>query len=402
VTSQPVAEGLLRELAPQVLAALLRREPDFAAAEDAVQEALLAAAEQWPGEGVPDSPRGWLVTVASRRLIDWRRRESQRRTREAAAVGDPAAEHLPDEDDSLRLLVLCCHPALTVAAQVPLVLRAVGGLTTAEIARAFGVPEATMAQRIVRAKNRIRASPLPFRLPYGAERAERLDAVRQVLYLVFNEGYAASSGPDLVRGALTGEAIRLTRQLHAALPDDGETAGLLALMLLTEARRATRTDGGRLVPLAEQNRGRWDAALIAEGVTLLTRALTRAPVGPYQLQAAIAAVHAEAPDAAATDWPQIKRLYELLAAAVPSPVVTLNAAVAVAMVDGPDAGLELVERAAADPRLMANHRPAAVRAHLLELAGRLDEAREQYGVAARATLSVPERRYLEGRAARLA
>jgi RNA polymerase sigma factor (sigma-70 family) len=407
------AEGLLRELAPQVLGALVRRYGDFGTAEDAVQEALLAAAVQWPVDGIPESPRGWLITVAARRLIDWRRREASRRQREAAAVdqvpvdelwvlGPDSVDDTAERDDSLSILFLCCHPALSHTSQVALTLRAVGGLTTAEIAGALLVPEATMAQRIVRAKAKIRSAGLPFRMPTDAERGPRIAAIAEVLYLIFNEGYTASSGPELLRTALTGEAIRLARQLHRLLPDEGEVSGLLALMLLTEARRGGRTDeAGALIPLAEQDRARWDQRLIREGVELISVALAASHVGPYQLQAAIAAVHAEAERAEDTDWPQIAALYEMLSALAPSPVVTLNHAVAVAMVEGPHAGLRLLDGLDGDPRLGASHRLAAVRAHLLELAGETAPALKLYERAARTTLSVPERHYLESRAARL-
>jgi RNA polymerase sigma factor (sigma-70 family) len=395
-------EDLLRELAPRVLAVLVRRRGDFDACEDAVQEALLAAAVQWPAEGLPDNPAGWLVTVASRRLTERRRREQARRRREeAAAALSPSADPgpVPAVDDTLTLLLLCCHPALSPVSQVALTLRAVGGLTTAQVARAFLVPEATMAQRISRAKQRIKASGAQFRLPPPAERAQRLAAVLQVLYLIFNEGYTASSGPDLHRVELTSEAIRLTRELHRRLPEDGEVAGLLALLLLTDARRPARTrPDGSLVPLAEQDRGRWDAAAIAEGTALITATLASAPVGPYQLQAAIAAVHDEAPTAEATDWPQILALYELLAHLAPGPMVTLNRVVAVAMVRGPRAGLEELAAAEADPALAGHHRVDAVRGHLLELAGDREAARAHFRLAARRTLSIPERRYLLSKA----
>ena len=339
-------EGLLRELAPQVLGVLVRRYGQFDLCEDAVQEALLAAAVQWPADGVPERPRGWLVTVASRRMTDQVRGESARRRREeAVAAASPADElvapgadaDLPAAaDDTLTLLFLCCHPALSPPSQVALTLRAVGGLTTAQVARAFLVPEATMAQRISRAKQTIKAAGARFAMPPPTERAERLRVVLQVLYLIFNEGYTASSGPDLQRAHLTTEAIRLARELHRLLPGDGEVAGLLALLLLTDARRPARSrPDGSLVPLAEQDRSRWDAAAIAEGVALITSALARAPIGPYQLQAAIAAVHDEAARADDTDWRQILVLYELLAQVAPSPVVTLNHAVALAMVRGP-------------------------------------------------------------------
>jgi RNA polymerase sigma factor (sigma-70 family) len=395
-------EELLRELAPQVLGTLVRRYGDFGTCEDAVQEALLAAALQWPAEGVPVSPRGWLTTVAARRWIERWREDTARRRRErtAASLAPPPPEPVPAVDDTLTLLLLCCHPALTRASQVALTLRAVGGLTTAEIARALLVPEATVAQRISRAKQRIRASGAGFRLPPEAELGERVAAVLQVLYLIFTEGSTASSGPALHRVELSGEAIRLTRQLRRRLPADGEVAGLLALMLLTDARRPARTGpDGALVPLASQDRGRWDAEAIAEGVALVTETLAGAPIGPYQLQAAIAAVHDEAPRVEDTDWDQILGLYELLARLAPGPMVELNRAVAVAMVHGPAAGLRRLAAAEADPALAGHHRLEAVRAHLLELAGDREAARAAYRLAARRTLSLPERRYLESRAA---
>ena len=405
-------EDLLRRLAPQVTGALVRRHGQFDLCEDAVQEALVAAAVQWPRDGIPEHPRGWLVTVASRRLTDQVRGESARRRREQAVAARAPADQLvapgPDSglpaahDDTLALLFLCCHPALSPASQVALTLRAVGGLTTAQVARAFLVPEATMAQRISRAKQTIKAAGARFTLPPPAERADRLRVVLQVLYLIFNEGYAASSGPDLQRADLTGEAIRLARQLHRLLPDDGEVAGLLALLLLTDARRPARARAdGSLIPLASQDRSRWDAAAIAEGAALVADALARAPLGPYQLQAAIAAVHDEAARAEDTDWPQILVLYELLQQLAPSPVVTLNHAVALAMVRGPRAGLDLLATLDDDPRMAGHHRLDAVRAHLLELAGDTAAARDHYRAAARRTTSLPEQRYLEGRAARL-
>jgi RNA polymerase sigma factor (sigma-70 family) len=412
VSGATQVEELLRELAPQVTGTLVRRYGQFDLCEDAVQEALLAAAVQWPEAGIPDRPRGWLVTVASRRLTDQVRGESARRRREETVAARSPADELvapgPEadlpaaSDDTLTLLFLCCHPALSPPSQVALTLRAVGGLTTAQVARAFLVPEATMAQRISRAKQRIKAAGARFAMPPPAERAERLQVVLQVLYLIFNEGYAASSGPDLQRADLTSEAIRLARELHRLLPEDGEVAGLLALMLLTDARRPARTrPDGSLVPLAEQDRSRWDAGAIAEGVALVTGTLARAPLGPYQLQAAIAAVHDEAARAEDTDWPQILVLYELLERVAPSPVVTLNQAVAVAMVRGPRAGLELLATLDGDDRLAGHHRLDAVRAHLLELAGDREAARVHYRAAARATISLPEQRYLESRAARL-
>jgi len=404
VVSTDVAH-LLRELAPQVLVALVRRHGGFDACEDAVQEALLAAAVQWPVDGLPDNPKGWLITTASRRRIEMWRSESARRRREetVAALAPPDPGPAPDVDDSLTLLLLCCHPALTQPSQVALTLRAVGGLTTAEIARAFLVPESTVAQRISRAKQRIKAAGAGFRLPPPAERAERTAAVLHVLYLVFNEGYTASSGPALQRVELAAEAIRLTRQLRALLPGDGEVAGLLALMLLTDARRPARTGpDGALVPLPEQDRSAWDAAAIAEGVALISETLAHAPVGPYQLQAAIAAVHDEAPRAEDTDWPQVLALYNHLQVLAPGPMVTLNRTVAVAEVHGPRAALEQLTAAAADPALAGHHRLHAVRAHLLEDAGDPDAALVAFRLAARTTLSVPEQRYLEARADRLA
>lgn len=398
-------EGLLRELAPQVLGALVRRYGGFDTCEDAVQEALVAAAVQWPAQGVPDSPKGWLITVASRRRIELWRSDSARRRREetVASLAPPEPEPAPAVDDTLTLLLLCCHPSLTPASQVALTLRAVGGLTTAEIARAFLVPEATVAQRISRAKQRIKVSGAEFRTPPQPERSERMAAVLHVLYLIFNEGYTASSGSALHRVELTGEAIRLTRQLRARLPEDGEVAGLLALMLLTDARRPARTrPDGALVPLAEQDRRLWDAGAIAEGIALITDTLATAPVGPYQLQAAIAAVHDEAPRSEDTDWRQILGLYDLLHSISPGPMVSLNRIVAVAMVHGPDVALQQLAAAEADPALAGHHRVDAVRAHLLDMAGDRKAARTHYQLAARRTLSVPEQRYLAYRAAQLA
>jgi RNA polymerase sigma factor (sigma-70 family) len=400
----PRVEDLLRELAPQVLGTLVRRYGQFDACEDAVQEALLSASQQWSEEGIPESPRAWLTTVANRRLVDGWRSESARRHREenAAALELPGAGQVADEDDTLALLFLCCHPSLSAPSQLALTLRAVGGLTTAEIANAFLVPESTMAQRINRAKQTIKGSGLGFELPPEPERAERLRVVLQVLYLVFNEGYTTSSGPSLQRADLTGEAIRLARMLYRVVPGEAEVAGLLALMLLTDARRAARADAdGFLVPLAEQRRELWDAAQIEEGVAIVSRTLGTAPVGPYQLQAAIAAVHDEAPTAEETDWPQILAIYEVLEQVSPGPVVTLNRAVAVAMVHGPRAGLAVLGTLDADERMAHNHRLEAVRGHLLELAGDETAARESYRRAARMTASVPEQRYLALKAARL-
>jgi len=398
-------EDLLRELAPQVLGVLVRRYGSFDASEDAVQEALLAASERWPEEGVPEHPRGWLITVASRRLVDEVRSETARRRREESVVAMTPAEAAepPARDDTVALLFLCCHPSLSVPSQLALTLRAVGGLSTAEIANAFLVPEATMAQRISRAKQSIRRSGTPFELPPEPERAERLRVVLHVLYLVFNEGYTASAGPSLQRADLTAEAIRLARILHGLLPGEAEAAGLLALMLLTDARRAARADAdGMPVPLADQDRTRWDRAQIEEGVALLHRTLGAGPVGPYQLQAAIAAVHDEAPSDAATDWPQILALYDLLEEVMPGPIVTLSRAVAVAKVHGPRAGLAVLGTLDGDARAEQTHRLDAIRGHLLELAGDLDAAREAYRAAARKTASLPEQRYLALRAARIA
>jgi RNA polymerase sigma factor (sigma-70 family) len=407
------AENLLRDLAPQVLGAIVRRFHDFPAAEDAVQEALLAAAMQWPAEGVPDNPRGWLIHVAARRMTDHIRTELARRRREAVVVMQAPADQqiVPapdvaeavDQDDTLILLFMCCHPALTRPSAIALTLRAVGGLTTAEIAAAFLVPEATMAQRISRAKQRIRTSGIPFRLPTDQERAQRLDAVLHVLYLIFNEGYAGSSGPTLQRSDLANEAIRLTRAVHNLLRDDGEVAGLLALMLLTDARRAARTGpDGELIPLTEQDRSLWDASAIAEGVALITDTLSRGSIGAYQLQAAIAAVHDEATRAQDTDWPQIVALYGLLKRMSDNPMVALNHAIAVGMVDGPAAGLTLLGALDKDERVRGHYRLDAVRAHLLEMAGDHPAAIERYRAAAGRTNSIPERNYLTTQAARLA
>jgi RNA polymerase sigma factor (sigma-70 family) len=398
-------EDLLRDLAPQVLGALVRRYRQFDAAEDAVQEALVAASQRWPEEGIPENARSWLFTVASRRLVDEWRSESARRRREESVAALELPIRAPSAaagDDTLTLLFLCCHPTLSAPSQLALTLRAVGGLTTAEIANAFLVPEATMAQRISRAKQSIRAAGLRFDLPPEGERADRLRVVMQVLYLIFNEGYTTSAGPELQRGDLTAEAIRLTRTLHRLVSGEAEVAGLLALMLLIDARRDARADeDGMIVPLAEQRRDLWDRRQIDEGVALLSRTLGTAPIGPYQVQAAIAAVHDEASTAEETDWPQILALYEVLERVSPGPVVTLNRAVALAMVHGPRAGLALLGSLDSDDRLGHTHRLEAVRAHLLEIAGDLVAARESYRHAARMTASVPEQRYLALRAARI-
>ena len=409
-------EDLLRELAPQVLGALMRRYGGLDACEDAVQEALLDAAVQWPAAGTPDNPRGWLLTVATRRLTDMLRGESARRRREdavylatppAVLIGASADARIagaggpPDHDDTLTLLFLCCHPALSPSSQVALTLRAVGGLTTAEIARAFGVPEATMAQRISRAKQQIRAAGARFTPPDAADREQRLRAVQQVLYLVFNEGYTASAGQRLQRTDLTVEGIRLARLLARLLPGDSETAGLLALMLLTDARRAARvTPDGALVPLTEQDRGRWNRELIAEGTALVERTLAASrALGPYQLQAAIAAVHDEAASVEDTDWAEILALYELLAKVSPGPMVSLGKVVAIAEVHGPAAGLEALGDLA--ETLPANHRFYSVRGHLHAMAGNPREAAADFRTAARYATNIPERRYLERKAAEL-
>ncbi|MFF3288463.1 RNA polymerase sigma factor [Streptomyces sp. NPDC003023] len=401
-------EDLLRRHAPQVLGALVRRYGHFDLAEDAVQEALLAAAQQWPVGGVPDNPRGWLIRVASRRLTDLLRSEEARHRREETAgrlaprdaftAPPPGEGRAPSEDDTLTLLFLCCHPGLSPTAQIALTLRAVGGLTTAEIARAHLVPEATMAQRISRAKQRMNG--VPFRQPGPQDRDARLAAVLQVLYLIFNEGYTATSGRDLHRADLAAEAIRLARAVRRLLPGEGPVTGLLALMLLTEARSAARTGpNGELIPLDEQDRTRWDRAAIAEGTALVEEALAQGPAGPYQLQAAIAALHDEAPRAEETDWPQILALYDILVARAPEPMAELGRAVATAMVHGPRAGLAEVARL--ESGLTGNHRLEAVRAHLLERAGDLEEAEAAYRSAAGRTLSIPEARYLRARATRL-
>lgn len=402
-------EHLLRELAPQVLGAVIRRFHEFAPAEDAVQEALIAAVAQWPQDGIPENPRGWLIQVASRRMADYIRSESARRRRENEAAVEAArlpeavpAGAAPEEDDTLVLLFMCCHPSLTPSSAIALTLRAVGGLNTAEIASAFLVPEATMAQRISRAKQTIKTSGIAFQMPTTGEREQRLRAVLHVLYLIFNEGYTTSSGPRVHRTDLSQEAMRLTRIVHNLQPDAAEIAGLLALMLLTDARRAARTNAeGELIPLAQQDRSLWNKQQIAEGLALLSTALPKGLVGPYQLQAAIAAVHDEAPRPEDTDWPQILALYELLKRMSGNPMVALNHAVAIAMVHGPAKGLELLDALKDDPRLAASHRLDAVRAHLLERAGNFNAAVENYRAAAAKTGSLPERNYLLAQAARL-
>lgn len=418
MTRTPI-EDLLRQLAPQVLGAVLRRYGHFDTAEDAVQEALLAAAKQWPAQGFPDDPRAWLITVAARRLTDLLRSEQARQRREntvaarrlpeewLAPAADRAAEAgtnpSAESDDTLILLFLCCHPSLSPSSQIALTLRAVGGLTTAEIGRAFLVPEQTMARRITRAKHTIKDSAVPFGMPRGPHTSERLGAVLHVLYLIFNEGYASTSGPHLQRADLAAEAIQLTRVVHRVIPDDGEGAGLLALMLLTDARRPARTGpDGELIPMADQDRSRWNTTDIDEGVALITAALPRGAAGPYQLQAAIAALHDEASSAEETDWPQILALYEVLLQSADNPVVALNHAVAVAMVRGAPAGLALLAELESDQRIAGDYRLHAVRAHFLEMTGDRSAAHDSYLVAARLTASFQQQRYLHSRATRVA
>lgn len=403
-------EGLLRDCAPRVLGAVVRRFGDFADSEDAVQEALIAAAAQWPVQGAPENPLGWLIHVASRRMTDRLRSEQARRRREglAATLEIPASDtasvtevaDAPAEDDTLTLMFMCCHPALTAASAIALTLRAVGGLQTGAIAAAFLVPEATMAQRVSRAKQSIRVSAVPFAMPSAEEWTTRLRSVLRVLYLIFNEGYLSSSGPELARGELSAEAIRLARIAHSTLPGDPELSGLLALMLLTEARRPARTDAhGELIPLAEQDRELWDRELIAEGTALIADAWRQEAVGEYQVQAAIAAVHDQASRAQDTDWREILGLYGLLERMTPNPMVSLNRAIATAMADGPAAGLELL--GSLNEHLKGHHRLHAARAHLLEMAGESNAAIADYQVAAALTASTPERHYLLRQAARL-
>lgn len=404
------AEHLLRGLAPQVLGTVVRRFHDFASAEDAVQEALIAAALQWPREGVPENPRGWLIQVAIRRMTDQVRSNAARKRREEAAANEMESVAIPaaelgandERDDALILLFMCCHPSLSPSSAIALTLRAIGGLTTAEIANAFFVPEATMAQRISRAKQNIKSSGVPFRLPSRENRSELLRTVMHVLYLIFNEGYTSSSGPRIQRPELSKEAIRLVRMLHKSLPDETEAAGLLALMLLTDARRNARTSpDGELIPLSKQDRTTWDRAEISEGVDLVTSALSKGAIGPYQLQAAIAAVHDEAVRSEDTDWPQILALYDLLKRMSDNPMVALNYAVAAAMVFGPAKGLALIEELGSDSRLAAHYRFDAARAHLEEMAGNFKAATNHYRLAASRTTSTPERDYLLAQAARL-
>jgi predicted RNA polymerase sigma factor len=402
-SSAASAESLLRDLAPRALGVLVRRYGDFADCEDAVQEALIAAAAEWPAEGQPGNPLGWLITVASRRLANLHRADIARRRREelAASWSSTPAEPGPGRDDTLIVMLMCCHPSLTPAAAIPLTLRAVGGLTTREIAAAFLVPEPTMAQRISRAKARIKASAEPFALPPPPQLPERLRSVLHVLYLLFNEGYTTSGGPDLGRADLSGEAIRLARMMQASVPDDPEVTGLLALMLLTDARRPARSGpGGELIPLADQDRTRWDAGLITEGLTLISGVLGGGHAGEYQLQAAIAALHDQGPSHAGTDWPQIVAVYTLLEAMTANPMVTLNRAVATAMASGPAAGLALLDDLG--DRLGDHHRLHSVRAHLLAQAGDVESAAAEFRAAAARTANLRERHYLTTQAARLA
>lgn len=404
-------EDLLRELTPQVLGAIVRRYGHFDLAEDAVQEALIAAADQWQIDGIPENPRAWLVTVGARKLTDLLRSEQARVRREERVAQwilpdqrlAPPADAPTEADDTLILLFMCCHTSLSPSSQIALTLRAVGGLTTNEVARAFMVPEDTMARRITRAKQSIKESGIPFRMPSGSERAARLSAVLHVLYLVFNEGYVTTSGTSLHRADLATEAIRLIRLVHRLLPKDAEVTGLLALMLLIDARRPARTGPtGELIPLEEQDRSRWNGTQIAEGMALVRQALAVDEVGPYQLQAMIAALHDEAPSADSTDWPQIVELYEGLMSLSDNPVIALNHAVAVAMAQGPQAGLASLDRLQSDQRIADDPRMLAVRAHLLERVGDRKAARECYEAAARRTSNLPQQRYLNERAARLA
>ncbi len=405
-------EHLLRNLAPQVLGAVTRRHGDFASAEDAVQEALIAAASQWPVDGVPENPKGWLYHVAMRRMTDQLRSDVARRRREDAVASEviadwafvppPDADLQVDEDDTLVLLFMCCHPALTQSSAIALTLRAVGGLTTAEIAKAFLVPEATMAQRISRAKQNIKASQIPFTMPSEKERAERLGSVLHVLYLIFNEGYTTSFGTELNRTDLSNEAIRIARLLSGLLPEDGEVAGLLALMLLTDARRMARTgEHGELIPLDEQDRSLWNDQLIEEGSELISKTFAKGNVGSYQLQAAIAAIHDVADSTEDTNWNQILAFYGMLEQISDNPMVSLNRAIAASMVKGPEVGLEMLDVLDKDSRIAGHFRLDAVRGHLLEKLGDREGAAARYRAAAERTTSIPERNYLITKAARL-
>lgn len=409
----PVLDARLRELLPRVLAAVTKRCGDFAAAEDAVQEALLDAAESWPRTGVPENPAGWLFAVALRRVADAGDADRARRQRERSVALERGHVALPvdlgaseqvDEfgDETLALLFACSHPALPNGSAIPLMLRALCGLSTDAIARALLMSEATLAQRISRAKGTIASSGVPLALPAASDRERRLQSVLNTIYLMGNEGHFGSADDDASRVAFGAEAVRLARLLNKLLPGHAEVEGLLALLLLTESRRAARQGpGGELVPLEEQDRGRWDRELIAEGTALATSAIARGRVGSYQVQAAIAALHAEAPDVERTDWPQILALYTLLLQMTQSPVVALNRAVALAMVQGPRAGLAEVERVAGDPRLAASHRVDSVRAHLLQRIGDHQAAREAYARAAARAVDPLERAFLLQREQRI-
>ncbi len=388
----------------------MRRYRNFRASEDAVQEAMIAACNQWPAEGIPQNPRGWLLQVAIRRMTDHVRSEIARRRRETIAAEDVPLVVAPelysepeiDPHDTLILLFMCCHPSLSSASAIALTLRAVGGLTTHEIAKAFLVPEATMAQRISRAKQSVKTSRVPFQLPEANERAERLSSVLHVLYLIFNEGYTSSSGHKLQRTDLSTEAIRLTRLLLKLVPANGEVTGLLSLMLLTDARRAARSgSSGELIPLDEQDRSRWNRPMIEEGTALVNSAFMLGAVGEYQIQAAIASLHNEASRVEDTDWPQILALYGVLKRMSDNPMVEMNYAIATAMVHGPLTGLKLLNDLERDERLKDNHRLDAVRAHLLEAAGELDAAVRLYRAAAVKTNNISEKNYLMLKAAKL-
>jgi RNA polymerase sigma factor (sigma-70 family) len=407
-SDNPRIEHLLRELAPQVLGAVARRHGDFADAEDAVQEALIAASDQWYRDGIPENPRGWLYSVALRRMTDHLRSEMSRRKREDSVATDfyaewafipsPSSDLHVDDDDTLILLFMSCHPSLSISSQIALTLRAVGGLSTAEIARAFFVPEATMAQRISRAKSSIKSSGAAFELPSARERDERLTAVMHVLYLIFNEGYTSTSGDELNRTDLSSEAIRLARMLDRVAPDEPEVKGLLALMLLTDARRGARTGpAGELIPLDEQDRALWDRALIKEGFDLTAAS----PAGLYSIQAAIAAEHDRAATVDETDWQRILDLYDALRQSSDNPMIALSYAIAASMIHGPEHGLALVEALEKDPRIAGHYRLNAVRAHLYERAGEPELARRYFLAAADGATSTPERNYLIVKAQRL-